>query len=283
MTLEFENEISIQPTDESGGGGGGGSDFIGIPRELNNGVLQMPSTPTPYTLPNGVTDIGDFAMWYAFYKCENIPTVDLSKLTTVSGQHALTSAFREAGVQSADISNLVSITGDYGMNSIFNKNLNLQTIEFPKLTTVGKRGLNQACCNCTSLTSISFPELTTVSGEYGLCQAFSGCTGLTTVTFPKLDKVTGKSSFYHTFENCTNITDIYFPALTTTSFTNDVGYGNTPLAIFNNSSTMRGKIHLPSNLSSITWINNSVGSSSYRQQYFGSDYCTVLLDLPATS
>lgn len=263
-------------------GGGGGSDFIGIPRELNNGVLQMPSTPTPYTLPKGVTDIGDFAMYYAFAYASNITSVDLSKLTTISGQHALSSAFREAGVQSVDISNLVSITGDYGMNATFHTNINLLSVEFPKLVSVGKRGLSQVCSGCTSLTSISFPELTTVSGESSFGQSFSGCTGLTTVTFPKLDEVTGTSAFYHTFENCTNITDVYFPALTTTSFSN-VSASNTPLAIFNNVSGMNGKIHLPSNLSSITWIQNSTTSSSSRQQYFGSSYCTVLLDLPATS
>lgn len=30
MTLEFQNQISIQPTDESGGGGGGGTSGVGV-------------------------------------------------------------------------------------------------------------------------------------------------------------------------------------------------------------------------------------------------------------
>ena len=263
-------------------GGGGGSDFIGIPRELNNGVLQMPSTPTTYTLPDGVTDIGDFAMYYAFYKCGNIPTVNLSKLTAISGQHGLSNAFNQAGVQSVDISNLVSITGDYGMNSTFNTNPNLQTIEFPKLVSIGKRAFANTFYGCSGLTNISFPELTTISDEWAFNGTFTNCTGLTIVTFPKLTTLSN-NAMYNCFENCTGITDVYFPALTTSSFPSGVGYGNTPLKIFNNVSGMRGKIHLPSNLSSITWIQNSTGSSASRQQYFGSDYCTVLLDLPATS
>jgi len=282
MTLEFCNQISIQPTDESGGGGGGGSDFIGIPRELNNGVLQMPSTPTPYALPNGVTDIGDYAMYYAFYKCGNIPTADLSKLTTISGQYALSNTFREAGLQSANISNLVNITGDYGASQAFQTNTNLQTIEFPKLVSVGKRALANAFNGCSGLTTVSFPELTTISDEYGFNRTFSDCTGLITVTFPKLTSLSN-NAMVECFYGCTNITDVYFPALTTTSFPSGVAYGNTPLRIFNNVSGMNGKIHLPSNLSSITWIQNSTTSSSSRQQYFGSSYCTVLLDLPATT
>lgn len=281
MTLEFENEISIQPIDESGGGGGG-SDFIGIPRELNNGVLQMPSTPTPYTLPNGVTGVGDFAMYYAFNKCGNITTVDLSGLTTISGQHAISSTFRDAGVQSVDISNLVTITGDYGMNSAFNTNSNLQTIEFSKLVSIGKRAFSNAFSFCPNLTNISFPELTTISGESGFGDSCRSCTGLTVITFPKLTSLS-ENAMRNCFENCTGITDVYFPALTTSSFPSGISYTNTPLKIFNNVSGMKGKIHLPSNLSSITWIQNSTTSSSSRQQYFGSDYCTVLLDLPATS
>lgn len=278
MTLEFQNQINIQPTEESGGGGGGGSDFIGIPRELNNGVLQMPSTPTTYTLPKGVTDIGDFAMYYAFAYASGITSVDLSKLTTISGQHGLSSAFYHAGVQNVDISNLVTITGDYGMNSTFNTNPNLQTVEFPKLVSIGKRAFSNAFSFCSGLTSLSFPELTTISGESGFGDSCRSCTGLTVVTFPKLTSLS-ENAMRNCFENCTGITDVYFPALTTSSFPSGVGYGNTPLKIFNNA--VRGKIHLPSNLSSITWIQNGMGSS--KEQYFGSDYCTVLLDLPATS
>lgn len=280
MTLEFENQISIQPQEESGGGGG--SDFIGIPRELNNGVLQMPSTPTPYTLPKGVTDIGDYVMNYAFYKCGNIPTVDLSKLTTISGKYALGNAFREAGVQNVDISNLVTITGEYGMSSTFNTNANLSSVEFPKLVSIGQRAFSNTFYGCSSLTSLSFPELTTISGESGFGDSCRSCTGLTVITFPKLTSLS-ENAMRNCFENCTGITDVYFPALTTSSFPSGISSTNTPLRIFNNVSGMKGKIHLPSNLSSITWIQNSTTSSSSRQQYFGSDYCTVLLDLPATS
>lgn len=273
MTLEFQNQINIQPTEE-GGGGGGGSDSIGIPRELNNGVLQMPSGS--FSLPTGTTDLGDFALYYAFAYASGITSVDLSKLTTISGQHGLSSAFYHAGVQNVDISNLVTITGDYGMNSTFNTNPNLQTVEFPKLVSIGKRAFSNAFSFCSGLTSLSFPELTTISGESGFGDSCRSCTGLTVVTFPKLTSLS-ENAMRNCFENCTGITDVYFPALTTSSFPSGVGYGNTPLKMFNNA-CKNVKIHLPSNLSSITWIN-----SSSREQYFGSDYCTVLLDLPATS
>ena len=251
------------------GGGGGGSDFIGIPRELNNGVLQMPSTPTTYTLPDGVTDIGDHAMYYAFYKCGNISTVDLSGLTTISGQDALYNAFREAGVQSVNVPNLTTITGECGMEQAFQANTNLQTIEFPKLVSVGQSGLNSTFYGCSGLTNISFPELTTIKLR-GLEDAFYNCTGLTSVIFDKLSNIGADYVLSGCFAGCKSLTDVYLPALTTNSFGS-----STSQFMFWLESIRNPKVHLPSNLSSVSGLTDKIQSNNGTVQ--------VLYDLPATS
>lgn len=71
----------------SGGGG------IGIPREVKNGVYQMPTTSFTFSLPSNVTDVGKHGLIYAFYGCTGLTTVDLSSLTSV-GTNGLANAFR---------------------------------------------------------------------------------------------------------------------------------------------------------------------------------------------
>ena len=70
---------------------GGG---IGIPREVKNGVYQMPASSFTFSLPSNATDVGMYALYYAFRDCTGLTSVDLSSLTTVSGINGLNNAFR---------------------------------------------------------------------------------------------------------------------------------------------------------------------------------------------
>lgn len=237
MSLEFQNQISIQPTEESGGGGS--SDFIGIPRELNNGVLQMPSGS--YSLPSGVTTIDDYALYYAFYQASGLSNVNLSGLTTVN---------------------------PYGLNTAF-RETNLTNISFPNLVTIEERGCASVCNRCTSLTSVSFPELTTVKLR-GLENAFYNCTGLTSVTFDKLSNISADYVLSGCFTGCTSLTDVYLPALTTNSFGSSTNQFSSWLA-----SVTNPKVHLPSNLSSVSGLTSKIQSNNGTVQ--------VLYDLPATT
>ena len=71
---------------------GGGT---GIPREVSQqGVYQMPTESFTFSLPSNATDVGNYGLYYAFYGCTGLTSVDLSSLTTVSGSYGLRYAFR---------------------------------------------------------------------------------------------------------------------------------------------------------------------------------------------
>ena len=69
---------------------GGG---ICIPREVKNGVFQMPTEKFTFSLPSDATDVGRNALQNAFQNCTGLTSVDLSSLTTVTGYSALGAAF----------------------------------------------------------------------------------------------------------------------------------------------------------------------------------------------
>ena len=237
ITIDIDGEVIFSRA--KSGGGGGGSDFIGIPRELSNGVLQMPSGS--YSLPSGVTTIDDYALYYAFYQASGLSNVNLSGLTTVN-LCGLNMAFRETG---------------------------LTNISFPNLTTIEESGCSNVCNRCTSLTSVSFPELTTVKLR-GLENAFYNCTGLTSVTFDKLSNISADYVLSGCFTGCTSLTDVYLPALTTNSFGSSTNQFTFWLA-----SVTNPKVHLPSNLSSVSGLTSKIQSNNGTVQ--------VLYDLPATT
>ena len=67
---------------------GGTSD--GIPREVDtNGVYGTPQSDFTFTLPSNATNLGGYALAYAFYSCPHITSADLSSLTTVSHPYSL--------------------------------------------------------------------------------------------------------------------------------------------------------------------------------------------------
>lgn len=230
-------------------GGGGG---IGIPREVKNGVYQMPTENFTFSLPSNVTDVGSNGLTRAFYDCQNLTSVDLSSLTTVSGNNALSYAFYDCtALTSVNLSSLTTVSGSDGLYYAFQSCQNLTSVNLSSLTTVsGGRGLQNAFDTCKRLTSIDLSSLTTVPSSNGLASALRGCTALT---------------------------DIYFRALTTSSF--GASYKNQ----FNNmmqstGSTITHTIHFPSNME--TTIQGLTG-----YPLFGgtSGYVTLSFDLPATS
>ena len=136
----------------SGGGG------VSIPLEVSaNGELQKQTTSFTWSLPSNVTDVKNYALYYAFYNCTGITSVDLSSLTTIGGSTAMSSAFYNCtGITSVDLSSLTTISGILAMSTAFS--------------------------GCTSLTTLSFPALTSTSfGSYSnqfnnMLQGVTGCT-----------------------------------------------------------------------------------------------------------
>ena len=108
-----------------------------IPREVtSDGVLQYPSTDFTFSLPSNVTSIGEYVLYYAFYGCESLTSVDLSGVTSV---------------------------GIKGLNATFNSCSSLTSVDLSSLTSVSSYGLYQAFKGCSNLKTLSFPALTSTS------------------------------------------------------------------------------------------------------------------------
>jgi len=196
-------------------GGGGGTQF-GLTAEQVLGTVDSEGNLTMPTLPsitftgiksipsNGfyckfykrnfeagasvsfpdLTSVYYNGMYYCFYVCSALTSVDLSALTTV-GSNGLSDCF--SGCTSLTSVDLSALTTVDGMQSCFSSCTSLTSVDLSALTTVGSNGLSGCFSGCTSLTSISFHALTDVqtnsfgSGLYNYC--FSGCTALTEIHF----------------------------------------------------------------------------------------------------
>ena len=214
-----------------------------ITRGISNGSFGYPVNNFSCTIPNGINTVGDYGLYFAFYLCTSLASIDSPSLTSV---------------------------GEYGMYYAFNGCTALESANFPSLTSIGTYGLYYAFKSCTSLASIDFSSLTSVEGN-GLYQAFYGCTALTSADFSSLVSI-GASGLSNAFYGCTALKSINFPSLTSTSF----GSYKTQFSSMLESVT-GCTVHFPSNL------NRVIGSWSNVTSGFGGTNTVVLFDLPATT
>lgn len=200
---------------------------------------------------DGATDVGDYALEYAYANNIGITgTVDLSSLTTVSGDYGCASMCANCtGITSIDLSSLITITGKQSCNNMFYE--------------------------CTGLTgAVDLGSLTTISGRSGCIQMFMNCPGITNVNLSSLSVITGISCCANMFQNCYSLTSLSFPALTSTSF------GSQTNQFVNLVKNITGiTLHFPSNVQSV--IEGLTGYSTTAP--FGAVSGTVLFDLPATN
>lgn len=151
--------------------GGGGTD-IGIPREISqSGVYQVPSNLTTYTLPAGVTDLGGYALHYAFYGCTSLTSANLSSLTAINGRWGLGYAFSGCtNLANVDLSGLTAINAANGIAYAFTDCTSLSSVNFSSLSTIipptSNAVFGYTFMRCSNL-SISFPAITSSSfGSY---------------------------------------------------------------------------------------------------------------------
>lgn len=175
---------------------------LGIPREVIDGVYRIPEV-TSFSLPPNATNVGQYALAYAFYSCPSLTSVDLSSLTKVSGENAFYEAFYNCtALTSVDLSSLTTISGSGALASAF--------------------------YNCTALASVNLSSLTTVSGYHALYAAFSRCSSLTSISFPALTVAGlqfGSSQFDDMIRGVTGCT-IHFPAAVQAKIEATSGYPN---------------------------------------------------------
>ena len=165
-------------------------------------AYAIANTATSYTIPKGVTSIGD----KAFYWCSSLTEITIPEGVT------------KIGIQSfSNCSSLTEITIPEGLTSIgascFLRCTNLESIILPEtLTTIN----NNAFQNCVSLESIILPNsIRTVNGS-----AFDLCSGLKEI------KICGNITTFRTtvFSDCPNIEKLVISsnvtALPSSLFTN---------------------------------------------------------------
>jgi hypothetical protein len=142
-------------------------------------LIQYPSgnTETVYTIPEGVTTIGEDA----FDACSNLETVTIPNSVTTIGE----SAFGRC-------SSLTSVTLPSSITTIerltFKNCESLTTFTIPEgVTTIGESAFEE----CTNMVSVTIPNsVTTIEGS-----AFKQCYSLASVTLPESETSIGDAVF----------------------------------------------------------------------------------------
>lgn len=247
---------------------GGGE---GIPREVNaNGVYGFPTQNFTFSLPSDAIDVKERALYYAFYNCTSITSVDLSSLTKLTGREALYYAFYGCtSLTSVDASSLTIINNRDIFYYAFGGCTSLTSANFSSLVTIGgNSAFFYAFYGCTSLTSANFNSLTSITNQNAFNGVFYNCSSLTSVTFPLLANISYSGIFNSAFRGCTHLTSLSFPSLTSSSFGSYQNQFNGMLT-----GVTGCTVHFPAD------IQSTIGSWSDVTNGFGGTNTTVLFDL----
>lgn len=250
---------------------------LGIPREVYAHSYNLPLDWYTFTLPNNVTDIGDYALANAFLHSERLQSLSLNNVVNITGERALEACCESLSYfNSLDAPNLESVTGVSALSRTC-YNTAVQAAYFPKLKTItGNSAMNYTFNECKQLSTIYVPELEYISGSATMARTFGVSVGatnmLSSVEFPSLIILKGVGTLRYMFENRTSLQTISFPALRSDSF------GTTKTQFDNMLAGITGcTVHFPSNLQTVIGNWTSVGNG------FGGTNTSILFDLTPTS
>jgi methionine-rich copper-binding protein CopC len=170
----------------------GGLTSISLPQGVTNigdWAFHTCSRLTSISLPQGIKSIGD----HAFDDCNNLKSISLPQEVTSIGKHAF-----------YNCNKLTSINLPQGVTSIgkcaFHSCFSLTSISLPQGVTSIEQG---TFFDCESLTSINLPQGITSIGE----NAFGDCKSLTSINLPQGVKSIGEGAFF----DCESLTSINLP------------------------------------------------------------------------
>lgn len=206
-----------------------------------NGVYQIPTEPFTLDL-SSIKSLPYYGLYYRFCRTSISGTLTIGLEGDLSSRGAMYSCFYDCtGLTSLNLSSLTTVSGNSSMYSCFQDCDGLTSIDFSSLTTVrGNNALQYCFDGCTGLTSVNLSSLTTVSGNYALQSCFDGCTGLTSINLSSLTTVSGSGALQSCFNYCTKLSTISFPALT--SVVNN-GFGSASYNYIFNKCTALTEIH----------------------------------------
>lgn len=293
-----------------------------LARKITNNIISADGANTP-KLPNTITGVGVGALAfseidygnsivdlsgitslsnnYAFYKAKikSTSSVNLSNLTTISGEYACEEMFAISNITSVDLSSLTTINSYSGCDDMFGLCQNLISVIGNSLTSIsgsfacnymfyrctaltgtfnflsqlksisGTSACRDMFYDCTNITGVNLDNLETINND--ACEYMFESTGLINMSFPKLSSIINGYTFFYAFRNCLSLTTVSFGALTSTSF--GIATSQFRNMLYGCSNVT---VHFPSNLQSV------IGSWSDVVDGFGGTNTTVLFDLPAT-
>ena len=161
-------------------------------------LIQYQELPDKeYTIPNGVTAIGD----WAFSGCENLTTITIPNSVTSIGERAFVGCKTKVVIAQDNPNFSTDAAG--ALIDKKNKTLLYLPSDFSgeyiipdDITSIGRN----AFYFCFNLTTITIPNSVTSIGDY----AFNGCVNLTTITIPNSVTSIGRNAF----SRCKNLTTI---------------------------------------------------------------------------
>lgn len=179
-------------------------------KALGTLLAYPPGKRGSYTIPNGVTKIGNFA----FGNCESLTSVTIPDSVTIIGD----CAFRNCmALENVTIPTRVMTIGRWA----FSRCLSVTSLAIPEgVKSIGDHTFD----GCSGLTNVTIPDSLKTIGDFAFSEckklrnvtmphsitqigtaAFGDCTGLTNVIFPRnLKTISG-------FDGCTGLTDVRIP------------------------------------------------------------------------
>lgn len=166
--------------------------------------LQQPIGDIHFKIPDGVTDLGDYALSGLFSYNNKLKSIDFSNLERISGNYACQYMCNYYPVSDlSTISNFtlnnIEISGNSACQYMFYNCTSLTSIELNNIEILGNYACKGMFNGCSKLTDLDLTTITSISGNYACQEMFKSCYGLKTIKLFNIDIVSGQYVLYDMF------------------------------------------------------------------------------------